>query len=405
MVDSARRVPQLDGIRGTAILLVIIWHFIVVPLKQGPHDSAISQIIAHVGVLTWSGVDLFFVLSGFLIGGILIDARESPNYFRTFYVRRAFRILPIYLLVVVLYLLLWSIAAGHQIFLRETLGVPMPWWMYFTFTQNFWLAHRAWDSVFLTLSWSLAVEEQFYLLLPTVIRFVPRQSLLPVAVILALSSALSRCFLYLHYGATWGTAAYTLISSRADALMLGVICAVLFRDPNWKAALTRNRWAINVSLAVFGLGVAILTYKRWGVGTVPMCTLGFTCLALFYGSVLMVAMISPQGLLSRTFQASSLMWLGTIAYGLYLFHTMPLVVLFRIFLHRSPALTNWIDGVIALSALLIALAMAFLSWKYFESRLVRLGHRFTYEGRTPAISAPLSAAPASTAFDISRESS
>lgn len=220
-MDSARRVPQLDGIRGAAILLVIIWHFIVVPLKQGPHDSAISRIIAQVGVLTWSGVDLFFVLSGFLIGGILIDARESPNYFRTFYVRRAFRILPIYLLVVVSYLLVWSIAAGHQIFLRETLGVPMPWWIYFTFTQNFWLAHHAWDSVYLTLSWSLAVEEQFYLLLPAVIRIVPRQSLLPVAVILALSSAFSRCFLYLHYGATWGTAAYTLICSRADALMLG----------------------------------------------------------------------------------------------------------------------------------------------------------------------------------------
>ena len=97
--------------------------------------------------------------------------------------------------------------------------------------------------------------------------------------------------------------------------MLGVICAVLFRDPNWKAALTRNRWAINVSLALFGLGVAILTYKRWSMGTVPMCTLGFTCLALFYSSVLMVAMISPQGLLSRIFQASSLRWLGTIAYG------------------------------------------------------------------------------------------
>jgi peptidoglycan/LPS O-acetylase OafA/YrhL len=158
MMDSSRRVPQLDGIRGTAILLVIIWHFIVVPLKQGPHDSAISRIIEHVGVLTWSGVDLFFVLSGFLIGGILIDARESPNYFRTFYFRRAFRILPIYLLVVVSYLLVWSMAAGHQIFLRETLGVPMPRWVYFTFTQNFWLAHHAWDSVYLALSWSLAAR-------------------------------------------------------------------------------------------------------------------------------------------------------------------------------------------------------------------------------------------------------
>jgi peptidoglycan/LPS O-acetylase OafA/YrhL len=162
-------------------------------------------------------------------------------------------------------------------------------------------------------------------LLPTVIRIVPsRQSSLPATVILAINSALSRCFLYLHYGATWGTAAYTLISSRADALMLGVICAVLFRDPNWKAALTRNRWATYLSRCS-GLVSQSSPYKRWGMGTEPVCTLGFTCLALFYSSVLMVSMISPQGLLSRTFQASSLRWLGTIAYALYLFHATPLL--------------------------------------------------------------------------------
>jgi len=79
MVDSARRVPQLDGIRGTAILLVIIWHFIVVPLKQGPHNSAISRIIAHVGVLTWSGVDLFFVLSYGLAAYLHLTLPKDTN--------------------------------------------------------------------------------------------------------------------------------------------------------------------------------------------------------------------------------------------------------------------------------------------------------------------------------------
>src|SRR5271163_530813 len=109
MIESTRRIPQLDGIRGTAILLVIIWHFVVVPVTQAPHQGEIGRIVAHIGLLTWSGVDLFFVLSGFLIGGILIDARDSPNYFSTFYVRRVFRILPIYLLVVVAYALLWTL--------------------------------------------------------------------------------------------------------------------------------------------------------------------------------------------------------------------------------------------------------------------------------------------------------
>jgi peptidoglycan/LPS O-acetylase OafA/YrhL len=394
MSDSARRIPQLDGVRGTAISLVVIWHFVVVPIMREPHEGVIAHFIAHAGLLTWSGVDLFFVLSGFLIGGILIDAKESHDYFRTFYVRRAFRILPIYMLVVISYLLLWSVATEQRNVLQETLGFPMPWYVYLSFTQNFWLAHRAWDSVYLTVSWSLAVEEQFYLLLPAIIRILPRQSFFPAAATLALASASTRCLLYLHYGASWGTAAYTLIFSRADALMLGVICAVLLRDRGWKALLVRNLWAIKGCFVMFGLGIALLTYKGWGMGTMPMCTFGFTYLALFYALALMIAMISPEGWLSRTFRARWLMGLGSIAYGLYLFHAIVLTVIFRIVLHRPPAMVNWLDGVTSLSAFVVTLGLARLSWKYFESKLVRFGHRFTYGDRssTPP-SVPLSVVP------------
>jgi peptidoglycan/LPS O-acetylase OafA/YrhL len=263
MTDSPPRILQLDGMRGIAIFLVLIWHFVVVPTVAGPHDSVLTRVILHVGLLTWSGVDLFFVLSGFLIGGILIDAKDSSNYFKTFYVRRAFRILPVYLLVVGVYLLVWSLAAGQKTVLQETLGSPMPWYLYFTFTQNFWLAHHAWDSVYLTASWSLAVEEQFYLFLPVIVRVLRRHSLLLAAVVLTLGSAISRSLLYLYYRPYWGTAAYTLIFSRADALMIGVICAVLLRDPRWNELLRKERWATEVSCTIFGLGVAVLMYKGW----------------------------------------------------------------------------------------------------------------------------------------------
>jgi peptidoglycan/LPS O-acetylase OafA/YrhL len=92
---SAGRIPQLDGIRGIAILLVVTWHFAVTPTMLQPQGGIVARIVTHVGLLTWSGVELFFVLSGFLIGGILIDSRDSPRYFTTFYIRRVFRILPI----------------------------------------------------------------------------------------------------------------------------------------------------------------------------------------------------------------------------------------------------------------------------------------------------------------------
>jgi peptidoglycan/LPS O-acetylase OafA/YrhL len=395
MVESARRIPQLDGIRGTAILLVVIWHFVVAPIMQAPHESVIARVVAHTGLLTWSGVDRFFVLSGFLIGGILIDAKESLNYFKIFYIRRAARILPIYLLVVVAYLLCWSVATTQKNDLRWIVGRPMPWYVYFTFTQNFWLTHHAWDSVFLTVSWSLAVEEQFYLLLPTIVRLLPRRWLLRAAVAVALGSAVTRTLLYIHYGPSWGAAAYTLLFSRADALMFGVICAVLLRDRKWKELLIKNFWAIKAFFLLFALVVTVFTYKGWGMETRPMCTLGFTCVALLYASVLMISVVAPESILSRAFRARWLMRLGTIAYGLYLFHVIALNAAFHLLLHRSPSMTNWFDVGTAFCAFVAAVGLAELSWRYFESKLVGLGHRYSYEGRFAARSPmPLSIARA-----------
>jgi peptidoglycan/LPS O-acetylase OafA/YrhL len=382
MTEPRPHIPQLDGIRGMAILLVLIWHFVFIPIMWWPHESLLARVILHLGLLTWSGVDLFFVLSGFLIGGILIDAKESSNYFQTFYLRRAFRILPVYLLLIVPYLLVWIAASGHKSVLQETLGAPMPWYLYFTFTQNFWLAHHSWDSMYLTASWSLAVEEQFYLLLPLIVRLCPRKFLLRSAITLAIMSAFSRFLLYLHYGPSWGTAAYTLIISRADALMVGVICAVLWRHHRWRELLKLKPWTMSAPCLLFGLAVIILMYKGWGMASMPMCTLGFSCLALFYASILMLAVTCPDGFLSRAFQARWLMWLGTVSYGLYLFHSVALDTVSPILRHPKPSTALWLRVVTIFSALVASLFFAWLSWNYFEVNFVRLGHRFLYKDRT-----------------------
>src|SRR5712691_8898491 len=90
-----KRIPELGGLRGIAILLVLVYHFIIIPGGLSVGNATLPAYLVALGKLSWSGVDLFFVLSGFLIGGILLDARNSPNYFKTFYLRRAHRILPI----------------------------------------------------------------------------------------------------------------------------------------------------------------------------------------------------------------------------------------------------------------------------------------------------------------------
>jgi peptidoglycan/LPS O-acetylase OafA/YrhL len=121
----SKRIPELDGLRGVAIGLVLINHYfsdaLVVRL---PHPLAILQLPTR---LTWSGVDLFFVLSGFLIGGILLDAKESPNYFKVFYTRRALRILPIYLLLVaVAFLGAHFLLPRHEFLLTPVFGNLLP---------------------------------------------------------------------------------------------------------------------------------------------------------------------------------------------------------------------------------------------------------------------------------------
>ena len=157
--DWSKRIPALDGLRGIAILLVLMYHSVC----RG--RSRLPWPVHAAGRLTWTGVDLFFVLSGFLIGGILLDAKASPRYFNTFYIRRVYRIFPLYFLVTGFVLLLY---ARFHLQPAEWHG-PLPWLRYLTFTAN-----AVYPGITdLGMMWSLCIEEQFYLVIPFVIRFLP----------------------------------------------------------------------------------------------------------------------------------------------------------------------------------------------------------------------------------------
>src|SRR5262249_49705078 len=143
-------------VRGLAILLVLSWHYFA-PLLQA-RESPVAAAFA----LAWTGVDCFFVLSGYLLGGILLDRRESANFYSAFYGRRVFRIVPMYAV------LLATFAATHADSLLP----------YVTFTQNFVsAATNSWGPQWMAVTWSLAVEEQFYLVLPLLIQLVPPRRL------------------------------------------------------------------------------------------------------------------------------------------------------------------------------------------------------------------------------------
>lgn len=136
--ETSRRVPELDGIRGVAVLMVVYGHYVLGRLPVAEWN--LPDFLERAVLLSRTGVELFFVLSGFLIGGILLDNRGSGHYFSTFYIRRFYRIVPLYVMVCFLALvgILISNALGASVFLK-ILNSPIPWYAYATFTQNFWV--------------------------------------------------------------------------------------------------------------------------------------------------------------------------------------------------------------------------------------------------------------------------
>jgi peptidoglycan/LPS O-acetylase OafA/YrhL len=168
-----KRIAELDGLRAAAILMVVAWHYL------GTGDPQTWPIF----IVGRTGVDLFFVLSGYLITGILLANRDSPNYFSALYGRRSFRILPIYFVMVAIYLVGRKLGGSAPMLFDG----PLPWWTYVVGLQNVWMTiYQNYGAAWLGATWSLAIEEQFYLVFPLVVyltppRLLPRLLIAPVS--------------------------------------------------------------------------------------------------------------------------------------------------------------------------------------------------------------------------------
>jgi peptidoglycan/LPS O-acetylase OafA/YrhL len=369
------RVPELDGLRGLAILLVVIWHLFVVVVAWPPGSSFF--IAAYFLRWTWSGVDLFFVLSGFLIGGILLDARESKHYFKTFYLRRIFRIVPLYAVAVISYAVLSSFASTSP-YLHAT-GLFRDEWPlapYLLFLQNVWSGIVGqWGPTWLSVTWSLAVEEQFYLLLPFVVRFLKRPALTFLLVALIVLAPVVRVALFdLRNGAFWS---YMELPSRLDALGLGALVAVLSRSPAAWAFVSKHWRLFYVTCGLFTLRILWHTLRgEAGPGSRAMSYSGYTSFAVLYVSLLLIVLIRKQSFLARLARLRTLRYLGGVSYFVYLFHQSVSSGLRALLANAetTSAAHLWISVL----AFAVLLALAQLSWTWFEKPLIDRGHRYRY---------------------------
>jgi peptidoglycan/LPS O-acetylase OafA/YrhL len=369
------RIPELDGLRGMAILLVMVAHYFAVP-----GVGAASLLNGYWFRLGWTGVDLFFVLSGFLIGGILLGARDSPNYFKTFDARRFFRIIPVYYAWILLYAVL-SMVAWNFLTARvgtvQKIDISIP--AHLLFLQNFHEFLKSTVSFWwFSSTWSLAVEEQFYLVSPLLVRYLPKRALAGVLVSVVFSAPALRFLI--RTGVSNGPwLAYRLMPCRADSLAVGVLAALLWNNPKTRAWLETHALVLYAPFAILFYGVAWLW--RWHSDPLQALTqtVGYTWLALFFAVSLLLVLSRRKSFLAAFMRLGFLRDIGGVSYCIYIIHTAVFLFFHQILLGALPAVTDGKAAGVTLLAALATYGIAKLSWRFFEQPLLRRGHAFRYD--------------------------
>jgi peptidoglycan/LPS O-acetylase OafA/YrhL len=359
------------------------------PVPGVPHGSWLA-VVLNSRLLGITGLDLFFVLSGFLIGGILLDTRDSTNYFRVFYVRRFFRIVPVYaLLLLAVWIPMWFSPgfwlpqASHSSFDPSESYQPLPWLSYLLYVQNFAMVmHRSWGLIPLDVTWSLAVEEQFYLTLPLLIRFLSRRTLLRVVLGGILIAPFLRAVcdhLFPNNYLVW----FTLLPCRIDALFVGVLVAILVREPRWRDIIVACRrvlakhWALLLLALLIGgagLGQWVSHAKSNQISSL-MVSAVFSVVAILYALLLLNVLLFPSGWLGACFRWRWLRMLGLVSYGVYLSHTY---IIFLFFHRGNPIMHSARELVSLLGVVVTVSLLCALSWRFFEKPLLLLGKRWQY---------------------------
>jgi peptidoglycan/LPS O-acetylase OafA/YrhL len=381
MPASSSRIPELDGLRGLAILLVILCHYV----GNADHVRLGWWIHRPLSAFTigWSGVDLFFVLSGFLIGGILLDARTSPHYFRAFYMRRVFRILPLYyawtlLFGILVVLALWLAPGRTPLSSRDLLQVPL----HLLFLQDFRIGMLPWPWIWFVVTWSLAVEEQFYLLAPFLIRYVSIRKLVAVLATIIAVAPFLRLVVYRWTGNPFS--ASIPMPCRADALAWGILLAVAWRQPSFRNFLANRGSVLSRTVLFLFLGVVALSWWLAHPPALVTLTIGMSWLAVFYTCLLLLVLFRTGSNVAAVMRWRWLGKLGTISYCVYILHDTFNQIAHRLLLHSEPQLYDLRGLAVTLLALVLTLSVASLSWRYFERPLIRRGHRYSYGESTSA---------------------
>ena len=370
---ASKHIPELDGIRGLAILVVTLYRF----SREIPTDSTVGTLIHSGLALGERGVELFFVLSGFLITGVLLDARGTSHGFRYFIARRSLRIFPLYFAtlgfcVVFLPWLLkernpFEVATEQQFYL----------WTYLTNIRMSWLGE--WCFGRLDHFWSLSVEEHFYLIWPLIVFAVPTHWLFKIAIVGAIASASSR----MVFAATSnnGIAPEVLSCFRMDSMLIGAMLVLYLRSPHRITSLDQRAEALLFGSLIISMGASLINRRLF--------TIAETLWPITFALLIMLVLDSPSAnRLPKLFRMKFLRAFGKYSYAMYVFQNplIPIVALFPL----TVTITQWMGGQNSIAAqigymivmFMLTFVSAVLSWHLYEKHFLKLKRLFSTDSKS-----------------------
>ena len=358
--------PELDGLRAIAVILVVLAHAVPVP-STGLVAWGVRNTLSN----GWLGVDLFFALSGFLITSILLAAKTGPHYFRNFYARRALRIFPLYYAVIAIL----ALASARMPF-----GPARPLWPYLAYVSNFWSLFSGHEWEPLGHVWSLAIEEQFYLVYPAVAFLLEARGLrtLMISVI-----AISPVIRLITNAATRPGASYFMTFTRLDSLAMGALVALMLQEPPQirEAFLRRARRVLPLLVA---LSLVLWVTKQLDFRKPFFNAVGLTVIDAALACLICVVIGGGMDPLDRFLRRPFLIAIGKVSYGIYLLH-YPVSQLVASYARQRLADDWWRTAVIAVSSVGLTAGLSALSWVALERPFLRL-KRFFYE---PGLAVPM----------------
>lgn len=358
---SKTYLPHLDGLRGIAILLVLFAHF----FKFQPFAK-----LAETG---WMGVDLFFVLSGFLITGILVESKQKENYFKNFYARRTLRIFPVYYLILLILLFILpaitsNLPEGYDYFLHRK-------WFYVLYFQNNLFAIDGWPpNEMLSHLWSLAIEEQFYLFWPLVVFFFNKNQTIIFAIIVIVFNIFMR---YQHPDVPF---AYCSSAARFDGLLIGGLLAIMIRF--------HRDLLEKFTLPVFIICSLALGYAFWNSqwkltnSNYYLIRWGYTVIDIFWACIMVFSFSANKiyNWANPMYESRFLRFFGKLSYGLYLYHMIVFGFfaksLVQFFHNLNMPNVNEHGIEVSMSVLFITITISYISFTFFEAPILKLKSRF-----------------------------